>query len=232
MNLLKFKYFIFIDIIAISIAFANTQRAAAQVPMHTIAYGHSKIKSSVIGDARKVWQHLSRDRTLATLLLAAPFLNFIGAPLAALLPALVKMDWHLGVANLAIAESVMMAGVLSSVVIQSVWTPTISRERLILFGLFVLALAVFMVGGWTNCPSYILYEGMFIAGFASMLVNIPLQAAIAANTPETMRGRVTNVTSTRVVVWIGGILYACMLVTLAIRLFRINLDTTAITANR
>lgn len=239
MTVLHLDVFVLIDIIAVSTAVINAWRLTRRVPMHAVEPVEAGARRSAFRDLKSTWSYLREDAVLATLLLAIPFLNFVGSPIGALFPALVKIDWHLSVRSLAIAETLSSIGILISSVLQSMWTPKVQRERLIVVSLFAVTVALGMMAGWQGASPYLLYSGMLVCGFSIMLVNIPLQTAIATCTPESMRGRVDSMltvlsnasapfglllfgamaewTGTRAVMWLAAALYAVMIVVLAIR---------------
>lgn len=240
MTVFHLNLFVLIDMVAVSMAVINSWRLARRVPMHAVESVANGARQSTFQGLKSTWGYLREDAVLTTLLLAIPFLNFVGSPIGTLFPALVKIDWHLGVKDLAIAETLSSVGILISSVLQSAWTPKVSRVRLIVVSLSTVTVAIGMMAGWRGASPYLLYGGMFLCGFSIMFVNIPLQTAIATCTPESMRGRVDSVltvlcgasaplglvlfgamaewTGTRPVMWLDTLLYAVVILVLAMRL--------------
>jgi DHA3 family macrolide efflux protein-like MFS transporter len=244
MSVLRLDRFVLIDLAAVSVAVINAWRVSLHTPMHAIEPIAGESRRTVFEDLKATWMYLREDAVLAAFLLAIPFLNFVAAPIGPLLPALIKLDWHLGVKSLAIAETFWSIGILTASLLQSVWTPKLRREHLIVSSLFMLAASLAMIGGWRDASPYLLYGGMLVCGIALMFANIPLRTAIATRTPESMRGRVDSVmfllgnasapigmlvfgalaevTSSRSVIWVAAVLLGAMIFVLAIRIGRMG----------
>ncbi|SFU24103.1 MFS transporter [Paraburkholderia aspalathi] len=239
MSVLRLDRFVLIDLAAVSVAVVNAWRVALRTPMHAVEPTAAESRSTAFQDLKATWKYLREDAALTTFLLALPFINFVCAPISTLLPPLIKLDWHLDVKSLAIAETLLTIGILAASMLQSVWTPKVRREYLIVAGLFALTASIGMIGGWSGATPFLLYSGMLACGLSVMFVRIPLRTAIATSTPESMRGRVDSVmlvlgsvaapigllafgamvelTSSRSAVWVGTVLLGAMILVLAIR---------------
>ena len=251
MSALRLDRFVLIDIAAVSIAVINAWRVSVRTPIHALDPIVKESRRTVFGDLIATWKYLREDAVLTAFLLASPFLNFVAAPIGPLLPALIKLDWHLDARNLAVAETLSSIGILTASLLQSVWTPKLRREHLIISSLFILTASLVVIGGWRGASPYCLYGGMLVCGMSIMFVDIPLRTAIATSTPESMRGRVDSilfllgnasaplgmlvfgamaeVTSTRSVMRAATVLLGVMISVLSIRIGRIrrNLPLTA-----
>jgi DHA3 family macrolide efflux protein-like MFS transporter len=241
MSKLQLIGFAIVDAGALLLAVANALRVSRRVPMHAVDSEAIGTNRAATRNLRAAWDLVRKNRTLLAFIAAIPVLNFVAAPIGTLLPMLVKFDWHLGVGNLAFAEALFGVGILSSSIIQSVFSITLRREFLIIIGLILLSISIGLLGGWQGAPTYQLLGAIFACGFSSMIANIPLQTCIANDTPEEMRGRVdsilillTNISaplglfifgvvaeiiSTRAVIWIGAciMLLTCFFVMLSVK---------------
>lgn len=239
MSVLRLDRFVLIDLAAVSVAVVNAWRVARRTPMHAVEPVAAESRGTAFQDLKATWEYLREDAVLSTFLFALPFINFVCAPIGTLLPPLIKLDWHLDVKSLAIAETLSTIGILAASMLQSVWTPKVRREYLIVGGLFTLTASLGMIGGWRGASPFLLYAGMLVCGLSVMFVNIPLQTAISTCTPESMRGRVDSVmvvlcsavspiglmvfgtmaelTSTRSAMRVGTVLLGAMILVLAIR---------------
>ena len=239
MNVLRLDRFVLIDLAAVSAAVVNAWRVARRTPMHAVESVAAELRSTAFQDLKAAWKYLREDAVLTSFLLALPFINFVCAPISTLLPPLIKLDWHLNVKSLAIAETLLTIGILTASMLQSVWTANVRREYLMVSALFALTASLGMISGWQGASPLLLYAGMLVCGLSVMFVNIPLQTIIATRTPESMRGRVDSVmvvlrsaaapigllvfgsmaelTSTRSAIWVGTVLLGAMILVLAIR---------------
>lgn len=250
MSVLRLDRFVLIDLAAVSAAVVNAWRVARRTPMHAVDPVAAGLRGRALKDLKATWRYLREDTVLTSFLLALPFINFVCAPISTLLPSLIKLDWHLDVKSLAIAETLLTIGILTASMLQSVWTPNVRREYLMVAGLFALTASVGMVSGWRGASPFLLYAGMLVCGLSVMFVNIPLQTTIATRTPESMRGRVDSVmvvlrsaaapigllvfgsmaelTSTRSAMWVGTVLLSAMILILAIRVGTTGRRTNAV----
>lgn len=188
MNIVTIKGFIVTAVLAVSAAVVNALLIARGIPMHRVESGSSR--SSARQNLATTWSLVCRSPFLMLILLSAFAINFVEAPILSLTPVLVKIDWHMNVTQLAAAQALMTAGLLSSSALQSVYAIKMRTEHCVALSIVLLVVSLAMVGGVPNAAPGFLYAGMFVYGFSTMLFNVPAMAMIADETPESMRGRV------------------------------------------
>lgn len=222
-------FMVVVVILCVAVALSNAFRLSYTLPAH-LNGEETRKKQSTLRDLRDTWSFLQSKKLITKIIVAALILNVVEAPVISLTPILVKLDWHLGVTELALAQACFALGLLSSSLLQSFWSNFLREEWLVMISLSMLTCSLGCLGGWSGAPTIALYCGMFFYGFGTMFFNIPVKTMIANSTPKTMRGRVMSLVtvlsgasmpaglilfgagaqsfSVRSIVWIGVLIFS------------------------
>jgi DHA3 family macrolide efflux protein-like MFS transporter len=147
-------------------------------------------KSSVWADMKAGWQYITGWKGAMIILLMATLINLLVNPAFALLPLLVKNDFHGNAARLAALESAMGFGMMAGGLTLGVWGGFRRRILTTFAGLIGMGLGILLMGLTPASLFVMAVVAMFVAGFMNPITNGPVHAVLQATVAPEMQGRV------------------------------------------
>jgi DHA3 family macrolide efflux protein-like MFS transporter len=147
-------------------------------------------KPSVWADMAAGWRYVTEWKGVMILLLMATLINLLVNPAFALLPLLVKNDFHGNAARLAAMESAMGFGMMAGGLTLGVWGGFRRRILTTFAGLIGMGTGVLLVGVTPASLFVMAVVAMFLTGFMNPITNGPVHAVLQAVVAPEMQGRV------------------------------------------
>ena len=147
-------------------------------------------KLSVWADMKVGWRYITGWKGAMIILLMATMINLLVNPAFALLPLLVKNDFHGNAARLAALESAMGFGMMAGGLTLGVWGGFRRRILTTFAGLIGMGTGVLLIGITPASLFAMAVVAMFVAGFMNPITNGPVHAVLQATVAPDMQGRV------------------------------------------
>jgi len=147
-------------------------------------------KPSVWADMKAGWRYVAGWKGAMIILLMATLINLLVNPAFALLPLLVKNDFHGNAARLAALESAMGFGMMGGGLTLGVWGGFRRRILTTFVGLIGMGIGVLLMGITPASLFVMAVVAMFVAGFMNPITNGPINAVLQSAVAPEMQGRV------------------------------------------
>jgi DHA3 family macrolide efflux protein-like MFS transporter len=147
-------------------------------------------KPSVWADMKAGWRYVTGWKGAMIILLMATLINLLVNPAFALLPLLVKNDFHGNAARLAVLESAMGFGMMAGGLTLGVWGGFRRRILTTFAGLIGMGMGILLMGITPASLFVMAVVAMFVAGFMNPITNGPVHAVLQATVAPEMQGRV------------------------------------------
>ncbi len=174
-------------IIAISIlAFIKIPRPPRQVAQ---ANGTAK-KTSYWQDMREGWAYMIAWPGLMGIVVMAMVINFLLTPAGSLIPLVVTKEYHGGVMQLGLVDSLFGIGAIAGGLVLSAWGGFKKRILTSMFGIIGIGVGILVFG---LLPSHLFIPalgGVLLLGIMQVMANGPLDALLQATVDPDMQGRV------------------------------------------
>jgi len=147
-------------------------------------------KTSYWQDLKGGFVYVVRWPGLSGMMLLAMALNFLLSPSSALMPLLVRNEFHGGPPQLALVESIFGVGVILGGLALSTWGGFKRRIITSLTGIIGIGIGTILTGLAPANLFWLLLGAFFILGFTQVLANGPLSAIFQSAISPDMQGRV------------------------------------------
>jgi DHA3 family macrolide efflux protein-like MFS transporter len=166
-------------------------------PPRQIAMANGTVqKTSYWHDLKEGLLYVVKWPGLFGVILLAMALNFLLSPSSALLPLLVRQEFHGGATQLAVVESVFGAGVILGGLALSIWGGFRRRIVTSFSGVIGIGIGVILTGLAPADLFWLLLAAIFVLGFTQVFANGPLNAIFQSTVAPDMQGRVFSLIST------------------------------------
>jgi DHA3 family macrolide efflux protein-like MFS transporter len=191
MDLLPLQSVVAIDVVTAAFAVAPLFFVHIPQPERTLTAAQANgEKPSLWADMAAGWKYVTEWKGVMILLGMATLINLLVNPAFALLPLLVKNDFHGNAARLAALESAMGFGVMAGGLTLSVWGGFRRRILTTFAGLIGMGTGVLLIGLTPPSIFVMAVVAMFLAGFMNPITNGPVHAVLQAVVAPEMQGRV------------------------------------------
>ena len=191
MDLLPLQSVVAIDVITAAFAIAPLFFVYVPQPEHQLsAVQANGEKPSVWADMAAGWRYVTEWKGVMILLGMATLINLLVNPAFALLPLLVKNDFHGGAPRLAVLESAMGFGMMAGGLTLGVWGGFRRRILTTFAGLIGMGMGVLLMGITPASLFAMAVVAMFLTGFMNPITNGPVHAVLQAVVAPEMQGRV------------------------------------------
>ena len=174
-------------IIAVSIlAFITIPQPPRQVAQ---ANGTTR-KTSYRQDLREGWVYIIEWPGLMGVALMGMAINFLLTPAGSLIPLVVTKEYHGGVLQLGLVDSLFGIGVILGGLVLSAWGGFKKRILTCMLGVIGMGIGILVFGLLPSSWFYVGLGGIFLLGAMQVFANGPLDAILQAAVDPDMQGRV------------------------------------------
>jgi MFS transporter, DHA3 family, macrolide efflux protein len=174
-------------IIAVSIlAFIAIPNPPRQV---ALANGTAK-KTSYRQDLREGWSYMVAWPGLLGVAIIAMGINFLLTPAFSLMPLVVTQEYHGGVLQLGLVDSLFGVGIIIGGLVLSAWGGFKKRIITCMLGVLGMAVGILVFGMLPSSWFYAALSGVFLMGAMNTFANGPLNAILQAAVDPDKQGRV------------------------------------------
>ena len=149
-------------------------------------------KTSYWHDLRAGWVYLVSWPGLLAVALLATVINFLLTPAGSLIPLMVTQEFHGGVTQLGLVDSLFGVGVIVGGVVLSAWGGFRKRIITTLIGIIGIGIGILLFGLLPADLFYIAVVGAFLFGSMQVFANGPLSAIFQSTVDPDMQGRVMS----------------------------------------
>lgn len=176
-------------IIAVSIlAFIKIPQPPRQVAQ---ANGTAK-KTSYWQDMREGWAYMVAWPGLMGIVVMAMLINFLLTPAGSLVPLVVTKEYHGGVMQLGLADSLFGIGVIVGGLVLSAWGGFKKRILTSMLGIIGMGVGILAFGMLPSNMFVPALGGVLLLGIMEVMANGPLDALLQATVDPDMQGRVLS----------------------------------------
>jgi len=161
-----------------------------QPPRQVAQANGSTAKTSYAQDLRAGWAYMIAWPGLTGIILIAMVINFMVVPAFSLLPLVVTREYHGGVLQLGMVDSLFGIGIIVGGLMLSAWGGFKKRILTSMFGIIGIGIGTLIFGLMPAKLFYIALGGMFMLGIMQVMANGPLEAILQATVEPDMQGRV------------------------------------------
>jgi DHA3 family macrolide efflux protein-like MFS transporter len=191
MDLIPLYSVVAIDVVTAALAIAPLFFVYIPQPERSLSTAQAAGgKLSVWEDMKAGWRYITGWKGAMIILLMATLINLLVNPAFALLPLLVKGDFHGDAARLALLESAMGFGMMAGGLVLGVWGGFRRRILTTFAGLIGMGAGILLIGITPASLFAMAVVAMFVAGFMNPITNGPVQAVLQAVVAPEMQGRV------------------------------------------
>jgi len=141
-------------------------------------------------DLREGWTYMVAWPGLMGITLIAMAINFMVVPAASLIPLVVTREYHGGVIQLGLVDSLFGIGIIVGGVALSAWGGFKKRILTSMMGIFGIGVGILIFGLLPSNLFYVALSGIFLLGLMQAMANGPLSAILQAAVHPDMQGRV------------------------------------------
>jgi MFS transporter, DHA3 family, macrolide efflux protein len=152
-------------------------------------------RPSFFADMRAGLRYMFEWKGLFGLALLATVLNFIMAPISALMPIMVTQEFGKGALELGLTDSVFGIGMILGGLLLGVWGGFKRKIMTSLTGIVGFSLGIFIQAAAPAEWFWMLLLGMGMVGFLVPIVNGPIHALLQTVVRQDMQGRVMSLLS-------------------------------------
>lgn len=164
--------------------------AIPQPPRQTAQANGTAPKTSFRQDFREGWTYILSWPGLLAVIVIATLINFLLSPVFSLIPLLITQEYHGGVLQLGLVDSLFGAGIIAGGLLLSVWGGFKKRIVTSLLGMAGIGLGVLIFGILPGSWFYAALGAVLLTGIMQVLANGPLDAILQAVVDPDMQGRV------------------------------------------
>jgi DHA3 family macrolide efflux protein-like MFS transporter len=196
MDLIALQSVVAIDVVTAAVAILPLFFVHIPQPERALTAAQANgAKPSMWADMAAGWRYVTEWKGIMIILGMATLINFLLNPAFALLPLLVKSDFHGNAPQLAALESGMGFGMMAGGLTLGVWGGFRRRILTTFAGLIGMGAGILLMGIAPATVFGVAVVAMFVAGFMNPITNGPLSAVLQAVVAPEMQGRVFTLVS-------------------------------------
>jgi len=166
--------------------------AVPQPPRQLAQANGTAEKTSYWQDLRAGWAYIAAWPGLMGIALLAMVINFLLTPSGSLLPLMVTEEYHGGVLQLGLVNSIFGIGIIVGGLVLSAWGGFKKRIWTSMMGIIGIGAGILIFGLFPAHLFYVALGGVFLFGGMQVMANGPLHAIFQATIDPDMQGRVLS----------------------------------------
>jgi DHA3 family macrolide efflux protein-like MFS transporter len=166
--------------------------AVPQPPRQLAQANGTAGKTSYWQDLREGWSYIAAWPGLVGVAFLAMVINFLLTPAGSLVPLVVTQEYHGGVLQLGLVDSLSGVGVIIGGLVLSAWGGFKKRIWTCMMGIIGIGAGILIFGLLPANLFYVALAGVFLFGSMQVMANGPLQAIFQSTIDPDMQGRVMS----------------------------------------
>ncbi len=166
--------------------------AVPQPPRQVAQANGTARKTSYWHDLREGWAYMVTWPGLMGIALLAMAINFLLTPAGSLMPLVVTQEYHGGVEQLGLVDSLLGVGIIAGGLVLSAWGGFKKRIWTCMMGIVGIGAGVLIFGLLPSNLFYVALAGVFLLGAMQVMANGPLSAIFQSAIDPDKQGRVMS----------------------------------------